>query len=123
MSSLCDRRVLVTGGGGFLGREVCRQLEAFQPAEVVAPRSREYDLRDRDAIGQMLTSLQPQVVIHLAAVVGGIGANRRHPGKYFYENAIMGIELIWTVGSPGAPSKALGYFCYHQLPDLFFHHS
>ncbi len=94
MSLLAGRRVLITGGAGFLGREVCRQLAEYAPASIDAPRSAEFDLRDRDAIHAALSKFQPEVIVHLAAVVGGIGANRRHPGKYFYENAIMGIELM-----------------------------
>ena len=87
-------RVVVTGGSGFLGRFVVEELRAHGAAEVFVPRSREYDLRDRDAIRRMLADARPDVVIHLAAVVGGIGANRENPGRFFYDNAIMGIELI-----------------------------
>lgn len=94
MGFLHDKRVVVTGGAGFLGREVCAALQAYEPAMICAPRSREFDLRRPLQIVQMMRSLRPDVVIHLAAVVGGIGANRRHPGKFFYENAIMGVELI-----------------------------
>src|SRR5690606_33889984 len=94
MNLLAGKRVIVTGGAGFLGREVCRQLQSFLPAEIFVPRSSQYDLRDRDAIGRLLRDTQPDIVVHLAAVVGGIGANRENPGRYFYENAIMGIELM-----------------------------
>jgi len=87
-------RVVVTGGSGFLGRFVVEELRAHGAAEVFVPRSREYDLRDRDAIRRMLADARPDVVIHLAAVVGGIGANRENLGRFFYDNAIMGIELI-----------------------------
>jgi GDP-L-fucose synthase len=85
---------LVTGGGGFLGRAVVRQLEAAGAAGVFVPRSAEYDLRTLDGIDRALADGRPQVVIHLAAVVGGIGANRENPGRFFYENAIMGIQLM-----------------------------
>jgi GDP-L-fucose synthase len=94
MGFLHGKSVLVTGGAGFLGRQVCASLQAFGPNTIRAPRSADYDLRQRAQICAMLDNLQPDVVIHLAAVVGGIGANRDNPGRYFYENAIMGIELI-----------------------------
>jgi len=94
MSFLQGRRVIVTGGAGFLGRHVCEEVAKSEPAEVVVPRSAEYDLRDRVAINDLLNETKAEVVIHLAAVVGGIGANRDNPGKYFYDNAIMGIELM-----------------------------
>jgi GDP-L-fucose synthase len=89
-----DQRVAVTGGAGFLGSFVVEGLEARGCGDIFVPRSREYDLRDRGAIVRLFKDARPTMVLHLAAVVGGIGANREHPGKFFYENAIMGIELI-----------------------------
>lgn len=89
-----DKRVTVTGGGGFLGTHVVRQLEQENPRSVFVPRSRDYDLRDRDGILQMYADGVPDIVIHLAAVVGGIEANRQSPGTFFYDNAIMGIQLL-----------------------------
>lgn len=94
MSFIQDRRVLVTGGAGFLGRYVCPELEERCPAQMIVPRSAECDLRDKFAIRQLFVETRPQVVVHLAAVVGGIGANRENPGRYFYDNAVMGIELM-----------------------------
>jgi GDP-L-fucose synthase len=85
----CRKKVLVTGGAGFLGREVCRALRDFQPTEIFAPRSAKYDLRERSAQSRMFADLRPNVIIHLAAVVGGIGANRANAGRYFYDNAII----------------------------------
>jgi GDP-L-fucose synthase len=89
-----DKRVVVTGGAGFLGSFVVEQLRARGCGEVFVPRSAEYDLRDRDAIQRLYVEAEPHVVIHLAAVVGGIGANQMNPGRFFYDNAIMGIQLI-----------------------------
>ena len=92
-SAVSGRRVLVTGGGGFLGRHVVTRLEA-RGAEVFVPRSATFDLRTRGGAEDALAAGRPEIVIHLAAVVGGIGANRENPGRYFYENAAMGIGLM-----------------------------
>jgi GDP-L-fucose synthase len=88
------RRVMVTGGGGFLGQAVVRRLEGAGADSVFVPRSRNYDLRTKEGIDRALAEGRPQLVIHLAAVVGGIGANRENPGRFFYENAILGIQLL-----------------------------
>jgi GDP-L-fucose synthase len=92
--SLAGRRVTVTGGGGFLGKAVVARLRAAGVDDIFIPRSRDYDLRNRPDVERMLRDGAPDVVIHLAAVVGGIGANRENPGRFFYENAIMGIQLM-----------------------------
>jgi GDP-L-fucose synthase len=87
-------RVMVTGGGGFLGQAVVRELAGRGADQVFVPRSRDHDLRTREGVLAALRAGRPDVVIHLAAVVGGIGANREHPGSFFYQNAIMGIQLM-----------------------------
>lgn len=86
-------KIAVTGGTGFLGRQVVNELRACG-AEVVALGRRDYDLRFKNQCAAMLADLSPRCVIHLAAIVGGIGANRAAPGQFFYENAVMGLELI-----------------------------
>src|SRR4051794_16991423 len=88
------KRVMLTGGAGFLGKAVRRQLEARGASRIFVPRSSDYDLRTERGIDRALADGQPDLVIHLAAVVGGIGANRENPGRFFYENAVMGIELM-----------------------------
>ncbi|MGB6837153.1 MAG: GDP-L-fucose synthase [Dehalococcoidia bacterium] len=90
----CARSFLVSGGAGFLGAQVVRKLHERGAAHVFVPRSAEFDLREKEAILRALDWAKPDVVIHLAAVVGGIGANRANPGKFFYDNAIMGIQLM-----------------------------
>ncbi len=94
MSFWSGRRVLVTGGAGFLGRAIVARLRSEAPAALVSPRSKEYDLRDPQAVERCLSEARPDLVIHAAASVGGIGANREHPGRFFYDNAAMGIHLI-----------------------------
>jgi GDP-L-fucose synthase len=88
-----DAKIVVTGGTGFLGRHVCDEL-ARAAAKVEPVGRARYDLRRRAEIDRMLADIRPDAVVHLAAVVGGIGANRAHPGQFLYENAIMGLELL-----------------------------
>jgi len=105
-------RVLVTGGGGFLGRFVVGKLRARGCQEIVVPRSKDCDLRERDAIVRMLQETRPDILIHLAAVVGGIGANRANPGRFFYDNAIMGLQLMEYARQFNVPKfVALGTIC------------
>ena len=107
-----DRRVLLTGGGGFLGGFIRERLERERPAAILAPRQDELDLRDGAAIRRYLAERKPDLIVHAAAVVGGIGANRLHPGRFFYENAIMGIQLIEEARRAGVPKfVCLGTIC------------
>lgn len=88
------KSLIVTGGAGFLGKSVVSLLQKRGCRKIFVPRSKEYDLRKGTDIQRMLKSVKPDMIIHLAAVVGGIGANRENPGKFFYDNIIMGVELM-----------------------------
>ena len=94
MSFWSDKRVVVTGGAGFLGRFVVQKLREQNSRHVFVPRSAEYDLCEKEDVDRLFDAARPQVIIHLAAVVGGIGANRMHPGRFFYDNAMMGLQMI-----------------------------
>ena len=91
-----QERVIVTGGAGFLGQVVCDLLrqKGVSSDRLIVPRSREYDLTNRQDVDKLYQDARPTVVIHLAARVGGIGANSEHPGAYFYANMAMGLHLI-----------------------------
>ena len=91
---LPEKRIVVTGGAGFLGSHLVQRLQAIGCRNVFVPRHSEYDLTQFDAIQRLFREHRPEVVMHLAATVGGIGANRASPGRFFYDNAIMGIQLI-----------------------------
>lgn len=97
-----QRRVFVSGGSGFLGRYVVERLLA-SGADVVAPRRAECDLLDANAIDRALDAHSPAMIVHLAATVGGIGANRAAPGRFFYENVLMGVQLIEAARRHGVP--------------------
>ncbi len=107
-----QERVLVTGGAGFLGGFVVEELRRRGARDVFVPRSRDYDLVDLAAVRRLYADAAPTVVVHLAARVGGIGANRDNPGKFFYDNLMMGVQLI-EVGRQIGLRKlvALGTIC------------
>ena len=95
------KRVLVTGGAGFLGRRVVEALDRRGGARVTVPRSSDYDLRDQEQVRRLLADARPDLLIHLAARVGGIGANQAHPAEFFYDNLMMGCQLqheSWRTG-------------------------
>lgn len=93
---LSTQRICMTGGAGFLGHAVCQELasQGVSPDNVFIPRRRDYDLTDQNDVARLYDDAKPDVVIHLAAEVGGIGANREHPGRFFYANMAMGMHLI-----------------------------
>jgi GDP-L-fucose synthase len=112
MSYLRGRSVVVTGGAGFLGQRLCRELEKYGPKSLFVPRSAVYDLRDPLAIRQLFRAAKPEVIIHLAAVVGGIGANRDNPGRFFYDNLLMGVQLMEEARRQGVEKfVGLGTIC------------
>jgi GDP-L-fucose synthase len=97
------KRILLTGGAGFLGSRVCERLLAAGAAEVFVPRRSEFDLTEAGAVMAAFEAARPDTVVHLAAEVGGIGANRENPGRFFYANMMMGLHMVeearsWGVG-------------------------
>jgi GDP-L-fucose synthase len=94
MSWLVEKRIVVTGGAGFLGKHVVRKLRERGYKQIFAPRSKDYNLVEMEAVKRLYKNAKPDIVIHLAARVGGIGANMKNPGSFFYENLMMGVQLI-----------------------------
>lgn len=112
MDFFADKSFLVTGGAGFLGSYVVKKLKQRGAKEVFVPKIEDYDLVQIEAVRRVYSDARPDIVIHLAAVVGGIGANRENPGKYFYDNLMMGVQLM-EVGRQEGVEKfvALGTIC------------
>ncbi len=112
MSGWNDKTVMVTGGSGFLGSYVIEALHGRGCKKIVAPRRSDYDLRSRPAVDALLARTRPDLIIHLAAVVGGIGANRERPGEFFYDNLLMGLNLIESARLAGvAKLVTIGTVC------------
>jgi GDP-L-fucose synthase len=116
-------RILVTGGSGFLGRHLLDLLAQRGYTRVAAPRRADYDLTQREQIVACLQDVQPDAILHLAAVVGGIGANRDRPGEFFYQNLIMGAELMEQARRSGVGKfVAIGTICaYPKFTPVPFH--
>jgi len=117
-----SERVVVTGGAGFLGSYVVEALRARGAREIFVPRSKDYDLVRMEAVRALYRDTQPTLVLHLAARVGGIGANRNNPGKFFYDNLMMGVQLLEVAREVGLKKLvALGTICaYPKLCPVPF---
>ncbi len=107
-----DRRICVTGGRGFLGQVVVRKLQERGAHNIFVPPKEKYDLTKLEAINRMLSDARPDLIIHLAAQVGGIGANREHPAEFFYNNLMMGVQLMHRAWETGVDKfVAIGTIC------------
>lgn len=94
MGQIVDKRIVVTGGAGFVGSFVCEELKLAGAGELFVPRRAEYDLTQQDAVRQLFADAAPDMVIHVASEVGGLGAHQANPGRFFYANMAMGLHMI-----------------------------
>lgn len=117
------KRVCVTGGAGFLGSFVTAKLAEKGAADIFIPKIEEYDLVNLNSIRKMLDDSRPDIIIHLAAQVGGIGANREHPAEFFYNNLMMGVQLMHQAWQTGVEKfVAIGTVCaYPKFTPVPFH--
>jgi len=112
MSWIASKRIVVTGGAGFLGKNVVQKLEQRGCKQIFIPRSKDYNLVEMEAVKRLYRDAKPDIVIHLAARVGGIGANMNNPGIFFYENLMMGVQLIEQGRQSGIEKfVAIGTIC------------
>ena len=117
-----NKRVTVTGGSGFLGSFVVEQLRARGATDIFIPRRADYDIRTREGIDRLLADAKPDMIIHLAALAGGIGANRARPAEFFYDNLMMGVPLLHRAWETGVEKfVAVGTVCsYPKFTPLPF---
>ena len=112
MSFWMNKRVVVTGGAGFLGSFIVKGLQKHGCKDVFVPRSKEYDLVEMEAVRRLYRDARPEIIVHLAAKVGGIGANRANPGKFFYDNLMMGVQMMEAARQVGIEKfVAIGTIC------------
>ncbi len=122
MITLQEKQIVVTGGSGFLGSHVVERLTGMGCRKVFVPRSGKYDLRKQEAVSRLFDEVRPEIIFHLGAVVGGIGANRENPGSFFYDNIVMGVELMEQARRRGTQKfVAVGTVCaYPKFADVPF---
>ncbi len=118
-----QQKILVTGSGGFLGSHMLEALAHRGCAEIITPRKKECDLTDPASVYQLVESHEPTLILHLAAICGGIGANQKEPGRYFFENAVMGLHLLEAARRSGvAKVVTIGTICaYPKFTPVPFH--